>query len=57
VENLDRNIIIVKIWLDDPRVNCMPNKTMKDYLKSLVDDNHELIEKAKYFEILNVDGD
>ncbi len=35
----------------------MPNKTMKDYLKSLVDDNHELIEKAKYFEILNVDGD
>ncbi len=30
---------------------------MKDYLKSLVDDNYELIEKAKYFEDLNVDGD
>jgi hypothetical protein len=38
----------------------MPNKTMKDYLKierSLVDDKKELIEKAKYFEDLNVDGD
>jgi len=57
VENLDRIITIVKNWLDDPQVNCMPHKTMKDYLKSLVDDNYELIEKAKYFEDLNVDGD
>ncbi len=50
----------VKIWPHDPWVNCMPNKTMKDYLKierSLVDDKKELIEKAKYFEDLNVDGD
>jgi hypothetical protein len=38
----------------------MPNKTMKDYLKiegSLVDDRKELIEKEKYFEHLNVNGD
>jgi hypothetical protein len=51
VENFDRIITIVKTWLDDPCVNCMPNKTMKDYLKSLVDDNYELIEKAKYLKI------
>jgi hypothetical protein len=28
--------------LDDPHVNCMPNKNMKDYLKSkgsMIDDN------------------
>jgi hypothetical protein len=26
-------ITIIKNWLNDLRVNCMPNKTMKDYLK------------------------
>ncbi len=57
VENLDRIMTIVKNWLDDPRVNCMPSKTMKDYLKSLVDDNYELIEKVEYFGDLNVDDD
>ncbi len=57
MKNLDRIITIVKNWHDDQQVNCMPNKTMKDYLRSLVDDNHELIEKAKYFEDSNVDGD
>jgi len=49
VENLDKIITIVKNGLDDPWVNCMPKKTMKDYLKVerfLVDDNYELIEKA-----------
>jgi hypothetical protein len=35
----------------------MPKKTMKDYLKSLVYDNYELIEITKSFEDLNVDGD
>ncbi len=52
VENLDRLITIVKIWLDDSHVNCMPNKTMKDYLKVegfLADDNYELIEESKHF--------
>ncbi len=60
MKNLDRIITIVKTWLDDPRVNNMPNKTMKDYLKvegSLADDNYELIEEAKHFEELNVNGD
>jgi hypothetical protein len=36
----------------------MPNKNMKDYLKarrSLVYENYELIEKAEYFEIFDVD--
>jgi hypothetical protein len=57
VENLDRIITIVKNWLDDPCVNCIPNKNMKDYLKAkgfLVDDNNELIEEKKYFEMLDV---
>jgi hypothetical protein len=60
VENLDRIITIGKNWHDDPQVNRMPNKTMKDCLKiegSLVDDKNELIEKVEYFEDLNVDGD
>jgi hypothetical protein len=46
---LDKIITIVKNWLDDPWVNCMPNKTTKIYLKVegfLVDDNYELTEKA-----------
>jgi len=41
--NLDRIIIIVKNWPDDPRVSCMPNKTKKDYLKvegSLANENY-----------------
>jgi hypothetical protein len=49
VENLDKIITIVKSWHDDLWVNCMPNKTMKDYLKVerfLVDDNYEFIEKT-----------
>jgi hypothetical protein len=49
VENLDKIITIVKNWLDDPWVNCMLDKTMKDYLKVkrfLIDDNYELITKA-----------
>ncbi len=50
MENLDRIITIVKNWLDDPRLNCIPNKNVKDYLKvkgSLVDDNNELIGEKK----------
>jgi hypothetical protein len=60
VENLERIITIVKTWLDDLHINCMPNKTMKDYLKvegSLADDNYELIEEEKHFEDPSVDGD
>jgi len=53
-------ITIVKNQLDDPRVNCIPNKNMKNYLKvkgSLVDNNNELIEEEKYFEKLDVDDE
>jgi len=60
VENLVRIITTAKNWLDDLWVNCMPNKTMKNYLKvggSLVDDNYELIAEVEYFEDLNVDGE
>jgi len=60
VENLDRIITIVKIWFNDPHVNCIPNKNVKDYLKVkgfLVDDNNELIEEKKYFEKLDVDDE
>jgi hypothetical protein len=61
MENLDKVITnFVKNWHDDPCMNCMPNKNMKDYLKArgyLVHENYELIEKAEIFEILNVDGD
>jgi hypothetical protein len=38
----------------------MPNKNMNDYMKtkrSLVNNNYRLIEGAKYFEDLNVEGD
>jgi hypothetical protein len=60
VENLDKIITIVKNLLDDPQVNCMPTKNMRDYLKvegSLVDDNYKLIEEEKYFERLDVDDE
>ncbi len=33
MENLDRIITIVKNWLDDLCMNCIPNKNMKNYLK------------------------
>jgi hypothetical protein len=60
VENLKKINTIVKNWLDDLCVNYTSNKTMKDYLKTkgfIDDDTYELIEEAKYFENMNVDGD
>jgi hypothetical protein len=60
VENLDKIITIVKNWLDDLHMNCMPNKNMKDYLKveePLTNENYELIEEEKYFEDLNMNSD
>ncbi len=59
MENLDIIITIVINWPNDLHVYCMPNKNMKYYKKveeSLVNDNYKLIEKIKYFEDLNVDG-
>jgi len=50
MENLDKAITnLVKNWHDDPCMNCMPNKNMKDYLKakgSLIYEKYELIEKV-----------
>jgi len=49
VENWDRIITIVKIFLDNLCINYMLNKTMKNYLKaerSLANDNSELIEEV-----------
>ncbi len=60
VINLDRIITIVKNCPNNLCTNCMPNKTMKDYLKAegfLVNDNPKLIEEVEYFEILNINGD
>ncbi len=60
MENLDNIITIVRIWPNDPCINCMPNKTMKDYLKvkgHLVYENYELFEETKYFGDMNVNGD
>ncbi len=60
MENLKKINTIVKNQLDDSCVNYTPNKTMKDYLKAkrfIIDDTYELIEEAKYFENMNVDGD
>jgi predicted transcriptional regulator len=60
VENLEIIITIVKNWFDYQHINCMPNKNMNDYMKAnrcLVNDNYKLIEREKYFEDLNVDGD
>ncbi len=60
VENMDRIIIVVKNWLDDPHHNCKPNANLKEYLKeedSLVKDNYDLVEEADFFEQLQVDND
>ncbi len=59
VENLDKINTIAKNWLDDFCIDYTPNKTMKNYLKVegfLAYDTYELIEEAKYFEDMNVDG-
>ncbi len=51
---------MVKNWLDDPRHNCKPNENLKEYLKeedSLVEENNDLLEKADFFEQLQVDND
>ncbi len=60
MENLEKIIAIVKNWPNHQHVNFMPNKNMTNYMKAkrcLVNDNYKLIEGAKYFEDLNVDGD
>jgi hypothetical protein len=55
VENLDRTIIVMKNWSDDPCLNCTTNSNFKDYVKSevaLVEENSEFIEESEYFKEL-----
>ncbi len=50
--------MVVKNWLDDPRLNCTPTTTFKDVMKIeclLVEDNYDLIEEADFFKELEVD--
>jgi len=60
VENMDRIITMVKNWLDDPCHSYKPNVDIKEYLKeedSLAEENYDLLEKADFFEQLQVDND
>jgi hypothetical protein len=53
VENLDKIIIVVKNWSNDPCLNHMTDSNFKDYVKSevaLVEENYEFIEESEYFE-------
>jgi hypothetical protein len=55
VDNMDRIIIIVKNWLDDPQANCKPNSDSKQYLKIeklLAKGIYNLIEEHNFFEEL-----
>jgi hypothetical protein len=52
VENVDQIIMVVKKWLDDPRMNCTPTTTLENYMKieySLDEENYDLIEEAGFF--------
>lgn len=55
VENLDKIIIVVKNWSNDPCLNRTTDSNFKDYVKSevaLVEENYEFIEESEYFEEL-----
>ncbi len=55
VENMDRIIIVVKNWPNDPHANCKPHLNFKQYLKveeSLAKDNYNLMEEHNLFEEL-----
>ncbi len=57
---MDQIITMVKNWLDDPCHSYKPNVDIKEYLKeedSLAEENYDLLEKADFFEQLQVDND
>ncbi len=59
MENLDCIITVLKNWPDDPRMNCMLRKDIKDFMtveNALAEDNYDLIEEVDYFEQLELDG-
>ncbi len=52
VENMDRIIIMVKNWPDDPCHNYKPNVDLKENLKNedcLIKENYDLLEEADFF--------
>lgn len=60
MKNLDRIIIVIKNWPDDPCLDCTSNINLKEYIKVeviLAKKNYELIEKIEYFEKLHIDED
>ncbi len=60
VQNLDQIITIINNWLNNSHLNCTLDMNLKNYLKveiGLTKYNYEQIEKAKYFEELQVDED
>jgi hypothetical protein len=60
VQNLDQIITIINNWLNNSHLNCTPDMNLKNHLKveiGLTKYNYEQIEKAKYFEELQVDED
>jgi len=45
--------MVVKIWPNDPRLNCMPIAILEDYMKTkcvLAEENYDLIKEADFFE-------
>jgi hypothetical protein len=47
VENLDRIIVVLKNWPNDPHLICKANSNFKDYVKfevPLTKENYEFIE-------------
>ncbi len=57
VENMDRIIMVVKNWPNDPCHNCKPNANLKEYLKdedSLAKESYDLLEEIDFFEQLQV---
>jgi hypothetical protein len=47
----------VKNWPYDPLANYKSIFDFKQYLKTWVEDNYDLIEEHEFFEELQVDGD
>ena len=53
VENLDRLVMVVKNWPNDPRLDCKATASMKEFMAvetSLTEENYDFIEVAGYFE-------
>lgn len=57
VENLDRLVMLVKKWSNDPRFDCKPQCGLKEFIAaeaSLIE-NYDVIEEAGFVEELPLD--